>query len=305
MDIMVVINQMVMLFTIMIIGYLATKTGMVEQHFQKSISSFTLKISLPMLMLSSVSGADRTGAQQTVIITFIVAVVSYLAAPLMGHLISRLLRVPKKQEPIYVFFTTFSNIAFMGFPVIDAIFGPRALIIAVIFNLLFNVLSFTYGISLYSGRKLSMDPRSFLTPAVIASLLAILMFLTGIGLPEPFLSAFTAVGGTTTPLAMLLIGISLSAIPLRQVFTEVRLYPYIFIKQIVLPAIAYLILRLVIDDPLIIGVTVIVLAMPIATMSVILANHHDREIALSTQAVFLTTLASVFTIPLIAWLLTL
>lgn len=75
------------------------------------------------------------------------------------------------------------------------------------------------------------------------------------------------------------------------------------IKQLALPAIAYLILKLFIDDPLLIGVTVIVLAMPIATLSVILANEHDREIILSTQAVFLTTLASVFTIPLIAALL--
>ena len=303
MDIMVVINQMVMLFTIMMMGYLAVKIGIIDQSLQKSLSHLIVNVTLPLLMISSVAGADRSKAGATVSITFIVAAISYISTPIIGRLIALLLRVPKEQVSIYVFFTVFSNIGFMGFPVIDAIFGPQALIMAIIFNLLFNVLGFTYGVALYSGGDTKLEFQTFLTPAVIASIASIVMFLVGIGVPEPFQSAIKSLGSATTPLAMLVIGISLSTIPLKQVFSELRLYPYTLIKQVALPAIAYLILKLVIDDPLLIGVTVIVLAMPIATLSVILANEHDREVILSTQAVFLTTLASVFTIPLIAALL--
>lgn len=303
MDIMVVINQMVMLFTLMMIGYLAVKIGIIDQSLQKTISNLIINVTLPLLMISSVAGADRSQAGETVTITFIVAAISYLVAPQIGRLIAWLLRVPKEEIPIYVFFTVFSNVGFMGFPVIDAIFGPQALIMAVIFNLLFNVLGFTYGVALYSGGNSKLELKTFLTPAVIASVASIVMFLIGIPVPEPFQSSIKSLGSTTTPLAMFVIGMSLSAIPLKEVFGELRLYPYTLIKQLALPAMAYFILKQVIDDPLLIGVTVIVLAMPIATLSVILANEYEREITLSTQAVFITTLASVFTIPLIAALL--
>lgn len=303
MDIMVVINQMAMLFLIMIIGYLGAKIGLVDKSAQKNISNLIINITMPMLMISSVAGADRSQAGQTVTVTFIIAALSFLAMPVIGYLIARLLRVPKEQTKIYVFFTAFSNVGYMGFPVIDAIFGSQALIIAVIFNLLFNVLAFTYGVALYSGTKTALDIKSFRTPAVIASIISILMFLVGVAIPEPFQSSIQSLGSTTTPLAMLVIGISLSTIPIRKVFSEVRLYPYTLIKQVLVPAAAYQILKIFVSDPLIIGVTVIVWAMPIATLAVILANHHEREVDLSTQAVFLTTLASVITIPLIAALL--
>ncbi|KAF5072669.1 Membrane transport protein [anaerobic digester metagenome] len=303
MDIMVVINQMMMLFIIMMIGYAAVKLHLVDMDFQKKLSGFILQVTMPFLMISSVSGTDRSGAGETVLVTFVVAGLSYLITPLLGYLTARLLRVPRDQVRIYIFLTMFSNIAFMGFPVIHAIFGKQAMVIAIIFNLFFNVLQFTIGTSLFSGEKMKLDLNTFRSPAVIASILAIIMFVFGIELPPALQSAFQSLGGTTTPLAMLVIGISLAGIPLREIFTELRLYPFTLIKQIIIPALTFVLLKPFIQDPLILGVSVIILAMPCPTMAVIIANRYNREVGLATRAVFLTTLASVATIPLIASLL--
>lgn len=300
MDILVVINQMVMLFLLILIGYGAVKARFIEADLQRQLSGFIMKVTMPFMMITSASAADRTGAGQTVLVSFAVAAAAYAVTPFLGYAIARLLRVPKSQEKIYVFFTVFSNIGFMGFPVIDAIFGPKALIIAVIFNLLFNILQFTYGITLFSGHRVSLDPRTLLTPWVSSAILAILMFLLGIRLPGVVFTAFKTLGDTTTPLAMLVIGISLAQIPIRQVFSDLRLYPYILIRQLLLPAGAWLILRAILADPLILGVATIVLAMPSAASTVIFANAWNNEVSLATRAVFLTTLASVITIPFIA-----
>lgn len=183
MDIMVVINQMMMLFIIMMIGYAAVKLHLVDMDFQKKLSGFILQVTMPFLMISSVSGTDRSGAGETVLVTFVVAGLSYLITPLLGYLTARLLRVPRDQVRIYIFLTMFSNIAFMGFPVIHAIFGKQAMVIAIIFNLFFNVLQFTIGTSLFSGEKMKLDLNTFRSPAVIASILAIIMFVFGIELP--------------------------------------------------------------------------------------------------------------------------
>ena len=104
MDIMVVINQMVMLFTIMMMGYLAVKVGIIDQSLQKSVSHLIVNVTLPLLMISSVAGADQSKAGATVSITFIVAVISYISTPIIGRLIAFLLRVPKEQVSIYCVF---------------------------------------------------------------------------------------------------------------------------------------------------------------------------------------------------------
>ncbi len=303
MDIMVVINQMVMLFIIILIGYLITKLGFVDMEFQKKLSNFILQVTLPLMMLSAVADADPTGAGGKVLQIFLIAILMYAVMPIIGMLLVKLLRVPKDQRNAYLFLTVFSNLGFMGFPVIHSIFGADALVYAIIFNLVFNLVQFTYGVALFSGEKISLNPKTFLTPAVISAILAIFMFLTGIKITGPSALAIKSVGNVTTPLAMIVIGVSLSGIPIKEVFSEKKLYVFTLLKQLIIPAIAWFLLKLVIADPLIIGVSVIIIAMPCATMAVILANNYNQHIGLTTRAVFLTTLASVITIPFISFLL--
>lgn len=303
MDIMVVINQMVMLFMIILIGYVITKAGFVDLEFQKKLSNFILQVTMPLMMLSSVSQADRTGAGGKVLQTFFIAVLLFGIMPLVGQALARLLGVTPAQRDAYVFLTVFSNLGFMGFPVIHSIFGPDALVYAIIFNLVFNLVQFTYGVSLFSGRRISLDPRTFLTPGISAAFLSIVLFLTGIKITGPVGQAISSLGSVTTPLAMIVIGISLSGIPLGEVFTEKKLYLFTLVKQLLVPTLAWFLLRRFVSDPLIIGVSVIIIAMPSATMAVILANNYNRHVALTTRAVFLTTLVSVLTIPLISFLL--
>lgn len=303
MDIMVVIDQMVMLFTIIIIGYIVKKTKFVTGDFQKKLSSFLLKVTVPLLIISSASQADSSRAGQRVPLTFLIAVLVFLVLPFMGSLIGRLLRVPQDERSVYKFMTVFSNLSFMGFPVIASIFGTDAVIYAVIFNLVFNMVQFTYGVMLFKGERLTFDPKVFLTPVIVSSVLGIIIFITGFTVQGPLGLAFESVGGITTPSAMLVIGFSLADIPIREAFSDVRLYLFTFIKQVLLPVAAYFILKIFIHDELILGVSVIIIAMPVATMAVILANQYDRHTSLATRGVFLTTLASVVTIPLITWLL--
>ncbi|MDQ9891089.1 hypothetical protein RFZ55_01815, partial [Acinetobacter baumannii] len=76
-------------------------------------------------------------------------------------------------------------------------------------------------------------------------------------------------GDITTPIAMLIIGSTLANIPLKEVFSELRIYPYTFIKQVIIPVLAYPVLRLFIQDPLILGVTLIMISMPVANSAVL------------------------------------
>lgn len=303
MDSMVVSNEMIRLFTIIIIGYLVKKARFVTVDFQKKLSSFILDVTMPLLIISSASGADSREAGSRVPLTFLIAVLVFIILPFVGELLTRLLRVSKDERRVYKFMTIFSNLSFMGFPVIASIYGTDAVIYAVIFNLVFNLVQFTYGVMLFKGDRPSFSLRVFLTPVIISSVLGIIIFIIGFQIRGPLAAAFQSVGGITTPMAMLVIGFSLADIPLKDSFSDVRLYLFTVMKQILLPVAAYFLLNVFIQDELILGISVIIIAMPVATMAVILANQYDRQVSLATRGVFLTTLASVATIPVITRLL--
>ncbi|KAF5082189.1 MULTISPECIES: AEC family transporter [Acetobacterium] len=304
MDIMVVISQMLELFLILAFGYIAAKKKVVSGNFGSQLSNFILSITLPCMMLASVATMPADTNNSDVIMMFIISILFYVVMPFIAYLIVRILMVPKEDRYLYMYMTIWSNVGFMGFPVIASIFGESAIFYATIFNLIFNVSNFTLGIMLMSkeGRN-ALDVRKFLSPGMVSSIIAVIMFACHFKFPELLNDTLKTVGSTTTPLAMIVIGIALSGISVRSVFAEFRLYPYVIIKQVLLPLLAWVILRNVIINPYLLGIVIIIIAMPVATSSVLFANRYENNVALATKGVFITTLASVVTIPMIAFLL--
>lgn len=198
--------------------------------------------------------------------------------------------------------TMFSNIGFMGFPVMKSIFGNQAVFLTAIFNMIFNLLVFTFGIVLmnyHSPQKIKMNAQQLLSPGVIASFIALIIYLTDLHVPDVVASTITMVGDITTPIAMMLIGSTLATIPLKEVFNEIRIYPFTILKQIIIPIIAYPVLSFFIQDSLILGVSLIMIAMPVANTAVLFATEYQKDVALAAKSVFMTTLLSIITIPLI------
>ncbi|MEO1814165.1 MAG: AEC family transporter [Acetobacterium sp.] len=304
MDIKLVVSQMLELFLILALGYIAAKKKVVSPNFGSQLSNFILSITLPCMMLASVATMPADTNNLDVIMMFIISILFYVVMPFIAYFIARILMVKKEDRHLYMYMTIWSNVGFMGFPVIASIFGEGAIFYATIFNLIFNVSNFTLGIMLMSkdGRK-ALDLKKFLSPGMMSSIAAVIMFSAHLKLPELLNDTLKTVGDTTTPLAMIVIGIALSGIPVKSVFTEIRLYPYVIIKQIVLPLLAWVILKNVIANPYLLGIVIVIIAMPVATSSVLFANRYENNVALATKGVFITTLASVVTIPIISYLL--
>lgn len=302
MDIQVVINQMVQLFMVIGLGYFLMKINIMEETFNRKLNSLILNVTTPALILSSVMTGETAQNMRDVLFVFLVAVVIYVLLPVIGIVVTKLLRVPRPQSGLYIFMTVFSNIGFMGFPVMKAIFGTGAIFYTAIFNMMFNIFVYTLGIYLInqgSGAKASFDLKSLKTPGVISCLIALLIYFLHIPMPTIIAETCDMVGSVTTPIAMLLIGATLANINVKEIFTEVRLYPYTIIKQIIIPVIAYPILSRCIQDPYILGITLIMLAMPVANSAVLFSSEYGGDVELAAKSVFITTLMSVVTIPAI------
>ncbi|GFP76109.1 AEC family transporter [Clostridium fungisolvens] len=302
MDINVVINQMLQLFIILGLGYFLNKIKIFDDTLNQKLNKLLLNVTTPALVLASVSSIKQSNNTKEALFVFLVAIIIFTLLPLLSYMLVRIIRIPRHQRGIYMFMTVFSNIGFMGFPVMKAIFGNEAVFYTSIFNMIFNIWVFTLGIVLINygtNNKVNLSFKSLLSPGIISSLLAIAIYFLRIPVHPVLKSTFDMVGNITTPVAMMLIGSTLANLNIKEVFTELRIYPYTIIKQILIPFIAYPLLKYFITSPLVLGVALINLAMPVGNSAVLFANQYDGDVELAAKSVFITTLISVFTIPLI------
>lgn len=302
MDLQVIILQMIQLFLVIALGYGLLKIKILDVEFNKRLTSLLLSVTTPALIVSSVLSTTLEKDISKITFVFIVGTIIFIVLPILGFIIVKIMKVPTHQQGLYIFMTMFSNIGFMGFPVMKSIFGNEAVFLTAIFNMLFNLLVFTVGIvfmNYHSTAKIKMNARQLLSPGVISSLIALLIYLTEIQVPDVIASTITMVGDITTPIAMMLIGSTLATIPLKEVFNEIRVYPFTILKQIIIPIIAYPVLSFFIQDPLILGVSLIMIAMPVGNIAVLFATEYQKDVALAAKTVFMTTLLSIITIPVI------
>lgn len=304
MNIPALFEKMMILFAVLIAGFVCGKTGVMDQDSNRAVSRLVAKLTNPMLALSSVMTGQRLMTNLQVLELTLVAVGCYVFLIGTSFLIPKLLHVPRESGGLYRFMYIFSNIGFIGYPIVGALFGDGALFHVTIFVLFFNLLCWSYGAQTITGENLfHFHWGLFKIPCVAGSLLAYVIYLSGLRVPQPVSEICSMIGGLTSPLAMLIIGCSLAMYPVKTVFTNWRVYALAVIKMVLLPVIAFFVLRLFLKDELMLGVAVVTLCMPVATSTTILSYECHADSQTASAGVFLTTLLSVVSVPAMMLLL--
>lgn len=306
MNMSAVIEQMLVLFFCIVVGFIARKAQILTPELQKGLSKLVLNVTMPAMILSSVTTGEERMPTTQVLLLVLIGFLLIVGRLLLSFPMTRLLSVSEDSRSAYHFMTAFSNLGFMGIPVVKAIFGNEAVFFAALFQIPFNILSFTVGIRLIAGKKHRLSvAESILHPALLASVAALVLYLTGLSLPSFLQNTAETIGNITTPSTMLIIGATLASIPLKQAFSEWRLYVFCGITLIAMPLLAYALLCPFTDEVMLLGVTTVLAAMPAATSSTMLCHEYGGggDAGLCSSGVFLTTVFSLFTIPLLASLL--
>ncbi|MCI9369886.1 MAG: AEC family transporter [Lachnospiraceae bacterium] len=295
------LNQMIKFFLIMALGYFLFKKNFTNIEFNKRLSRILLNITLPALILNSVLTQTDRPAAFSVFSVFLTAFLLYLLLPLAGIFAARFFPADEKQKNLYAFMTAYSNIGFMGFPIIDALYGSTAVLYTAIFNIMFNLSCYTLGTVIMTRNSETgarINPRHLISPGFLLSFASILIYFTNPLFPKALTDTISAVGGITTPLSMLLIGSTLATNSVKEIFSDRFLYFFTVFRQIFLPLVSLGLIHLLIKDELIRNVTCVMMLMPAANSCVMFANEHSADEKLASKSVFLTTLLSIITIPL-------
>lgn len=297
---MVLLQQMGILFVYMMIGYVACKKEYFDQKFGKKLSWLVVNVANPMLAISAVVNNEEQIAKKDFYVTVLLAICFYAFFLILAQILPRLIGVQKSDIGVYKMMTTFNNIGFMGFPVIAAAYGNGALIYAVPFSIMFNILCYTWGIQTLCGGGEKGNWKRIINIGTISGIISIVLFFMQIPVPKMICSLSAGLSNLTGPLSMLVIGISIAAMELKDLFTDVKLLKFALIKLLAVPVAAMLLVCQVIDNRLICEVFLVMMATPAASMCAMLSQQYGGDYELAAKGVALTTILSVVTMPIVS-----
>ena len=298
---LIVFNQMVSLFLLMLTGYLANRSGVIDKTFESKVSRFIVNISLPATILNAVTGSDMAHDQEMLPI-FVAAVSIFLVAHVICHFIQKTIR----WNPTYELMLNYSNLGFMGIPIILALYPEQGGIYIAVFTVIDQLVLWTIGLDLTSPpdsqTSVSLSKRliKMVNPATIAITTGVFLVLTGIKLPAAVVNALAKTGSAASPLAMIYLGGVFCYIKIRNYLKCREIYATVLIKMVLLPIAFYTIMHYIPSIDRSIAVTLSVLcALPSMASIAMIAETQHSDGDYAAGMIFITTLFSIVTLPLV------
>ena len=332
MSITVVLQQMIMIFILIGVGIILYKKEMLSEATSKQISGIIVNVTNPALLICSAFGDGPKMSLQELVSVFAVFIIVYAVLIAISFLIPHILRVPNHHHYSYQMLTVFGNVGFIGIPLASAVLGTQSLIFVSIYNLIFNILIYTFGISLLqraAGRQrlavvkdekntqeeqsekakhsdtnvTSSRWKKLINAGTISAAATIIFYLANFPVPVIVSSTLTYMGQATTLLSMIVLGASVAQMALKDIFSHPRLYGFTLLRQVLVPIGCVLLFRPFISSTLVLNTLVLMLAVPAANMPLMLSKQLHVETDTISQGIILTTLLSLVTIPVVSLIL--
>lgn len=322
MSITVVLQQMIMIFILIGIGILLYKKEMLSEMTSKQISGIIVNVTNPALLICSAFKDGPKVSLRELGIALGIYLIVYAILIIVSFLIPRILRISHMYHYAYQMLTIFGNVGFIGIPLASAVLGAQSLIFVSIYNLIFNILIYTFGISLlekaaaaqenYNLRNMqntasdhdthvtSSRWKKLINAGTISAAATIIFYLGNFHVPMIVSSTLTYIGQATTLLSMLVLGTSVAQMTPKEIFSHPKLYGFTLLRQILVPIGCILLLRPVIQNTLILNTLALMLAVPAANMPLMLSKQLHVETDTISQGIILTTILSLGTIPIVS-----
>ncbi len=303
MEFQTILNQMGILVLIMLVGFVCAKLGVTGPAFNRSSNGVVMNVLLVCTILASsmTSTLDMDLLQVLRLVGYSTLVLAVSTA--VGLLIPRLLRIPREDSGVAFFAVMMMNSVFVAFPVIQAMYGADGIFYASMSNIPFNLLAYTVGAGALRGDKGGTSFKKALTPPLVATLVGVAILLSGIRMPSLVVETCSTIGKATVPMSMLVIGTSLGGVPLRAALSDWKVYVISLVRLLVCPVLTWLVLRLFISDSMTLGVFTVLACAPSAMLVTVLAIQYGKNEKLASQCVFISTVLSAVTMPLLIWAL--
>ncbi|MEE0552682.1 MAG: AEC family transporter, partial [Clostridia bacterium] len=243
-DSLIILEKLVLLFCFIFVGFFCFRKGWLTKQGTSEISNLIVNVFNPLLMISTALSGSGSIPKTLMAQNLILMALFYGLMILLGPVVAKLLRVQGNDRKLVTIMLVFANTAFMGIPLVESLYGSEETFYITFYALGFNLLFYTYAIQVFkrmSGDKSPFRFKDLVNPGIICVLLAMILVLFPIHLPEITVKCITYVSDTCIPLSMIITGCALAQINLKRVFTDVRLYVFSLFQLLLIPATAALV----------------------------------------------------------------
>lgn len=298
----ILFHLMFKVFFVVAAAYVLRRRGVLTAQDQKSATNILMKLVVYFTVIMSSQQEFSLEAAHAIAITGLYAVLYFLLTIPAVIFLSKRLGLEEHKRRVFVSSIAFCNITFVGYPILQELYGNTGLLCAIMFSMIYNVLFYTWDMAYLSGQGRMSVLSLFSNKIAITSVLALAMYFFQIRIPEPLNSTFSAIGALTMPLSMIIIGCNLAQSGVWKIIRDRELYLPTLLRMVAVPAVVFAVMSLLRVEPLIVRTSTIIAALPSGSMTAIVASDYDCAPDYAANLMVQTMLAMTVALPL--WVLT-
>jgi predicted permease len=299
-------NLILAFFILLIVGFVAGKTKIIDSVASKKLSALIIKVGQPALIINSLIKMEYSADKLSLgFKTLLFGFVIHIFLALLAFLAFRGFKSVNEQK-LTEFAAIFGNVGFLGMPILRSLFGDEGEFMGAFFIVSFNVFLWTWGIMILARKRkdIKLTPKKLLNFGTVPCFIGFMLYLCCrpfFQFPTFVMKSFEFTASICTPVSMFIIGALLATCTFKQIFCSGKIYYLCAVRLIIVPLIVCGLLKLVgLDDWILFAAAVT--SMPCATTLTMLAELYDIEPRYSAQAVGTTSLFSTFTMPCVMFL---
>ena len=335
----VVISQMIMIFLLIAIGFGLSRSSHLTSESSRDLSWIVLNITNPITILVAAIEDEQKVSAMELAVAFALFIGIYIFLGIVAYLLPILMRVERDDRYSYRYLSVFSNVGFIGIPFCSAVLGVHSLIYVSICSLVFNLIAYTVGmsamekvgmrqngavkpgevdspVSLTGGvagmggdstsgesgaRKTMAGLKKIVNSGTVFSILTIVVYILDIKFPSVIMNTLSYIGRSTTFLSMIVLGVSVASLSVKEIFGKPALYVFTLLRQIVVPIALIFVLKPFVDNTLLLQTAIIMVAMPCANLPLMMAKQYRAKEDTISSGIMLTTFCAILTIPIVTW----
>lgn len=297
------LGQIVPLFLMAGLGALFVRVRKLDSSFQNHLTNLTFDILLPAMIISSMSFELTDEYVKSGGTMMLLSVLMLVGTASLGLLAAKLMRCDVATENIIIYGTMFSNTGFIGYALIQALYGDEALFFANLYAIVLRIAFYSVGIMLM--QRGTRTPRQGIdwkglsrNLPILATVFSVVLLAFHIQLPAVVLKTAGLLGNCVTPIGMILIGMSLAQMSFRELFASWRVYLLSTLRLVVVPGLMIIALAAAGLSGNTAMVPIADACLPVAVTVTFLAGRFGGNVKFASQVAFISTLFSLITIPI-------
>jgi len=313
----ILLNQILIIFVIICIGIICYRTNLIDDATNNKLSDILLYLVTPAVIFVSYQRDFSKDLMEGLLFSLLFATLVHAAGIIVSYILIRRKRriwvtadgtrikktVDNENLEVERIACSYANVGYMGIPLVNGIYGSEGVFYVTAYITLFNLLIWTHGVIVMSGRK-NMKLKDFakmlLSPSIIAIVLGLICFVAQIKVPKVVYEALNHIALLNTPLSMLVAGVTIAKTNIIKILTRnLRLYYVIFIKLIIIPFLVMAaVIRLPVSETVKI-IAIIMAAAPTGATVILFSIKYGKNSVLAAEIFTLAMLLCMGTIPLV------